>query len=69
MQASGTVVEWSDSSDNYRVEALGAIAGLLVPKAATQRKFPYSIETCYCDNKGIIGHCNDTFANLHENQS
>ena len=41
MQATGTLVEKSNAADNYRAEALGAVAGLLVIKAATTKSYRY----------------------------
>ena len=58
-QASGTLVERCDSADNYRAEALGAAAGLLVIKAATSKRRRYlSILKAHCDNMGIVKHGN-----------
>ena len=39
-EASVTIVERSDFADNYRAEALGDMAGLMVLKVATQRTLP-----------------------------
>ena len=58
MRATGTLVEHSDSADNYRAEALGAAAGLLVLRAATSRQFRYLDVVAHCDNMGIVKHGN-----------
>ena len=58
MQATGTLVEYNDSANNYRAEALGAAAGLLVIKAATERCFNYLDVVAHCDNMGIVKHGN-----------
>jgi len=58
MQATGTLVEKSDSADNYRAEALGLAAGLLVIKAATERQFRYLNLVAHCNNMGIVKHGN-----------
>jgi hypothetical protein len=39
IQARGTLAEKSNAADNYRVEALGAVAGVLVIKAATTKNY------------------------------
>ena len=57
-QARGTIVEESDDADNYRAEALGAVAGMLVIRAATQRSFRYQDIVGHCDNMGIVRHGN-----------
>ncbi len=54
IQATGTLVEYNDSADNYRAEALGSAAGLLVIKAATTRQFWYLDIIAHCDNMGIV---------------
>ena len=55
-RASLTLVERSEDADNYRAEALGSVALLLILRAATSRNLPYSRCEAYCDNKGIVGH-------------
>ena len=55
-RASLTLVERSEDADNYRAEALGSVALLLILRAATSRNLPYSKCEAYCDNKGIVGH-------------
>ena len=39
-EASLTIFKRSDFADNYRAEALGDIAGLMILKVATQRTLP-----------------------------
>ena len=68
-QASGTLVEQSDFANNYRAKALGALAGLLVLRAATTRTFKYKGGVGHCNNKGIVGHCNDPTYDLQVKQS
>ena len=58
MRARGTLVEYSDSADNYRAEALGAAADLLILRAATPRQFRYLDVVAHCDNMGIVKHGN-----------
>ena len=50
----GTIVEKSDSANNYRAEGLGAIGGLLVLWTETQQIFLYNKCVTYCDNIGIV---------------
>ena len=68
-KATGTLVEKSDFADNYRVEALGAIGGLLILRAATKRVLPYKECLAYCDNLGIIGYAKKSNEPLCEKQS
>ena len=65
----GTVVEYTESADNYRGEALGAIMIQLVLHAATRRR-PRHVPaiTIHCDNRGIIGHGNEPDTPLVERQ-
>ena len=69
LQASGTLVERCDSADNYRAEALGAMAGLLVIKAATTKRRRYlSVLKAHCDNMGIVKHGNAATTTCPEKQ-
>lgn len=54
--AVGSIVEQSENADNYRAEALGSLAGLLVIHAGTGKNLPYKLVKAYCDNKGIVSH-------------
>ena len=68
--ATCTLVERSVHADNYRGEALGAMAALLILKAATVTAQQYmDCEDGYCDNKGVVIHCNDPNRILPEKQS
>ena len=69
-KATCTLVERSVNADNYRGEALGAMAALLILKAATVTAHQYSdCEDGYCDNKGVVTHCNEPHRVLPEKQS
>ena len=68
-QASGTLVERSDFADNYRAEALGALAGLLVLREVTTHTFKYKGGVGHCNNKGIVGHCNAPTKDPHKNRA
>ena len=55
-QATGTLVKYSDSADNYHVEALGAATSLLVIKVLTDQKFRYLDLVAHCDTIGTAKH-------------
>lgn len=58
-QASGTLVEKCNEADNYRAEALGSVAGLLVLKVTTVCRLSYLHRiTAHCDNMGTVKHGN-----------
>ena len=67
--ATCSVVECCPEADNYRAEALGALVGLLLIKAATARDLPYQPARAFCDNKGIVNHASDFRSPLKEKQS
>ena len=66
--AVGSLVEKSDEADNYRAEALGSLAGLLVIRAASQLPLPYKACQAFCDNKGIVNHGSASDQPLKEKQ-
>ena len=68
-KATGTLVEKSDFAENYGAEALGAIGGLLILRAATKRVFPDKEFLAYCDNLGIGSHTSKPNKPLYEKQS
>ena len=68
-QAKGTVMERSNSVDNYRAEILGGVMTQLVLRAATQN--PVTTTSCTaatvdCDNKGVVLHGNSSWWALKE---
>ena len=69
-RAKGTVVEKSDSADNYRAEVLGGIMIQLVLKAASQlQSSPYAPVQIHCDNLGVVNHGNTPTRSLKEKQA
>ena len=54
----GTVVEKSPHASNYRAELLGALCCLLIVKAAADSGSHKGKYDRYCDNKGVVIHCN-----------
>ncbi len=58
MQATGTLVEYNDSDNNYCAEALGLAVVFLVIKAMTERMFNYLDVVAHCDNMGFVKHNN-----------
>ena len=66
--ARGTVAERSDNADNYRAEALGAMCGLLVHRAASQRAYRYKECEAFCDNLGVVKHASRPTTSLPEKQ-
>jgi len=68
-QAKGTVVEWSDSADNYRGEILGGIMAQLVLRAASRvLGHDYPVTAVDCDNQGVVIHGNSPTRSLKEKQ-
>jgi hypothetical protein len=64
-----SVVECSHDASNYRGELLGAVLSLLILQAATTAsEAPSSLPTLYCDNRGVIFHCNSQLVALSEKQ-
>ena len=56
--AKGTVVDKGRHADNCRGELLGAMYVLLLLKAATAAPREYRRCKDFCDNEGVIFHCN-----------
>lgn len=68
-KATVSIAECCPEADNYRAEALGALLGLLIIRAASVRSLPYKPCRAYCDNKGIVTHANSCHSPLKEKQS
>ena len=66
--AHSTVAERSDNADNYRVEALGTMCGLLALRAASQQAYWYRECGAFCDNLGIVNHASRPTTSLPEKQ-
>ena len=65
-KATGTLVEKSDFTDNYQAEALCAIGGLLILRAATKQVSPDKECLPYCDNLGTSSHASKPNKPLYE---
>ena len=68
-KARGSIVERSETADNYRAEFLGAMCILLIIKAAATDHTQTGRCRVYCDNKGVVIHCNNPRIKLKESQS
>ena len=68
-KATVSIAEQCPEADNYRAEALGALLGLLIIRAASTRSLPYKPCRAYCDNKGIVIHAGNSTSPLKEQQS
>ena len=63
-----SVAESYPEADNYWVEALGSLIGLLLIRAATIRELPYKAAWAFCDNKGIVNNASSFWFPLKEKQ-
>ena len=64
--------ECSHYASNYRGELLGAVLSLLILRAASSSlPLPSSqlVTTLFCDNRGVISHCNSSLVSLSEKQT